>query len=78
MPSLSDRAKELIEATRERSSTGWQFDSRAILMADVCQAIESLTESRVVASHNIERLELRIEELEAQLAQLTPPKDIGP
>lgn len=74
MPSLSERAYRI---------AGFDFDcdeysKLVFLVAQMAEVVESLTEARVAASNKIERMELRIEELEAQLAQLTPPKDIGP
>ncbi len=47
------------------------------LIVQMCEAIESLTEARVAASSHIEALQLRIEELEAQVSQLAPPKSVG-
>lgn len=74
MASLSERA---YSALIDNMSEHVNFELANILH-DACLSIESLTEDRVAASSKIEALELRVEELEAQVTALAPPKSVGP
>ncbi len=47
-------------------------------MVELCKAVEAVTESNHSLATKFESMQLRIEELEAQLTALAPPKSAGP
>lgn len=53
-------------------------DGKEWLLTEMAEAIEKLTEANHASATKIESLTLRIEELEAQLTALAPPKSAGP
>lgn len=75
MSSLSDRAKAISPlAENERVAARLL----TILMPDVTLAIEGMAQANHNLAATVERMQLRIEELESQVVQLAPPKSVGP
>lgn len=75
MASLSERAAEFVG--REVLGTDGYFtliDLKSELMLNIAEAVEKLVESNHSLATKCESMQLRIEELEAQLTALAPPK----
>lgn len=78
MPSLSERAKQVLDWSKDYTNTNFVTSLVARMMPEVASVIESLTETNHALAAKQEASELRIEELEAQVTALAPPKSVGP
>lgn len=81
MSSLSDRAEEFVSKQILSMADGQlkEFtDLRWELVRDMAVTIEGMAQANHALADTVERMQLRIEELESQVAQLAPPKSVGP